>query len=365
MKKINLGVYPFEESLIPILRYKELFGKCRFCRLIKHNGVDLSENEIKEISTYAKEYDQINWEDLNSDSDLDMLLVTGDVEKLEWDVAIGVIEKYCKNGIGVLLMGVYTIKEKIQEICDSYGVPCKTNDEIPFASRMMDYKNMKYSLTQQTIETPIVSVAGVVPVTQRYQIQLDLLNNFKNDGYKVILIGTGCLNELMDSYSINDVLFCKNLSEVHRIYYFNNFLKEIEKQEKPDLIIIGIDDPLLPLSSRHPFNYGIYASELYSAFTPDVSIIALMNGTYNDEFYEEFGKLCHFKYNFEASAYFVSRYVPLSASMYREKLSYAFADTVPNTSDKYTVFSNEDIEQKSIYNFVLKKLQQFGRCEQF
>ncbi len=365
MKKINLGVYPFEESLIPVLRYKELFGKFRFCQLIKHNGANLSENEIKEISTYAKECGQINWEDLNNDSDLDILLVTGAVEKLEWDVVIGVIEKYCKMGVGVLLMGVQTIKQQIQEICASYNVSCKTNDEIPFASKRIDYKNMEYSLTQQTIETPIVSVAGVVPVTQKYQIQLDLLNNFKKDGYKVTLIGTGCLNELMGSYSIDNVLFCRNLSEVHRIHFFNNFIKEIEKQEEPDLIIIGIDDPLLSLSSRHPFNYGIYASELYSAFTPDVSIIALMNGTYNDEFYDEFGKLCRFKYNFEASAYFVSRYVPLSASMYREKLSYAYTDEIQNSSDKYMVFSNADIEQKSIYNFVLKRLQQYGRCEQF
>ena len=365
MKKINLGVYPFEESLIPVLRYKELFGKFRFCQLIKHNGANLSENEIKEISTYAKECGQIDWEDLNNDSNLDMLLVTGAVEKLEWDVVIGVIEKYCKMGVEVLLMGVRTTKQQIQEICASYNVPCKTSEEIPFASKRIDYKNMEYSLTQQAIETPIVSIAGVVPVAQKYQIQLDLLNNFKKDGYKVTLIGTGCLNELMGSYSADNVLFCRNLSEVHRIHYFNDFIKEIEKQEEPDLIIIGIDDPLLSLSSRHPFNYGIYASELYSAFTPDVSIIALMNGTYNDEFYDEFGKLCRFKYNFEASAYFVSRYVPLSASMYREKLSYAYAEETQNTSDKYMVFSNADIEQKSIYNFVLKKLQQYGRCEQF
>lgn len=46
---------------------------------------------------------------------------------------------------------------------------------------------------------------------------------------------------------------------------------------------------------------------------PDISIIALMNGNYNDDFYDEFGKLCRFKYNIDASAYFVSRYVSLSA----------------------------------------------------
>lgn len=366
MSRINIGIYPFAESFVSVLRYKELFDKYRFCLLINHNGDILSEKEIKEKSTYAREYSEIKWDDLDVDSKLDVLLITSNVERLECDVTLGVIEKYCKKGIEIWLMGVQgIISEKIQEVSALNKILCKTQADVQRINKMIDYRNTKYSLTQQIIETPIVSVAGVVPVTQKYQIQLDLLNNFNKDGYKVTLIGTGVLNELMCAYSLNDILFCRELSEVHRIHYFNNFIKEIEKREKPDVIIIGIDDPLLSLSSRHPFNYGIYASELYSAFSPDVSIIALMNGNYNDDFYDEFGKLCHFRYNIDASAYFVSRYVPLSASMYKENLSYAYSSEIQNISDKYAVFSNSDIEQKNIYNYVLRKLQQYGRCEQF
>lgn len=365
MNRINTGVYPFEESFISILKYKELFSRYKFCQLINHNGDILSEEEIKEKSTYARE-SKIDWNDLDNNSHLDILLVNKGVEKLESDIVLKVIEKYCKNGINILLMGVQgVIREQLREICAQYNVSCKTENEIQHTNNLIDYRNLKYSLTQQVIETPIVSVAGVVPVTQKYQIQLNLLSNFSRDGYKVTLIGTGCMNELINAYSVDNVLFCRNLPEIHKIYFFNSFLKEIEKRDKPDVIIIGIEDSLLPLSEKHPFNYGIYASELYSAFSPDISVIALMNGIYNDDFFREFGKLCKFKYNFEASAYFVSRYVPLSSSMYSEKLSYAYANIMQNVSNKYTVFSNDDIEQKNIYNFVLKKLQQYGRCEQF
>lgn len=322
--------------------------------------------KLKKKSTYAREYHEIKWDDLDTNSNIDVLLVTSNVELLDCDVALGVIEKYCKKGIEIWLMGVQvTFRKRVKEICSLNNVRCKMQDDIQFENGMIDYRNLKYSLVQQIIETPIVSVAGVVPVAQKYQIQLNLLNNFKKDGYKVVLIGTGELNELMGAYSLGDVLFCRDLPEVHRIHYFNNFLKEIEKRDKPDVIIIGIDDPLLSLSSRHPFNYGIYATELYSAFSPDISIIALMNGNYNDDFYDEFGKLCRFKYNIDASAYFVSRYVSLSASMYREKLSYAYSSEIQNLSEKYTVFSNSDIEQRNIYDFVLSRLQQYGRCEQF
>lgn len=303
---------------------------------------------------------------MDNSSCLDILLVNRGVEKLESDIVLKVIEKYCKNGISILLMGVRgVIMEQLKKMCVQYNVSCKTESEIQYTNNLIDYRNLKYSLTQQVIETPIVSVAGVVPITQKYQIQLNLLSNFSKDGYKVTLIGTGFLNELIGAYSVDNILFCRNLPEIHKIYFFNSFLKEIEKRDKPDVIIIDIEDSLLPLSEKHSFNYGIYASELYSAFSPDISIIALMNGIYNDEFFEEFGKLCKFKYNFEASAYFVSRYVPLSSSMHSEKLSYAYADVMQNVSNKYIVFSNDDIEQKKLYHFVLKKLQQYGRCEQF
>lgn len=290
MSKVNVGIYPFDESFVPVIRYKELFDKYRFCLFINHNGNILSEEEIKEKSTYAREYHEIKWDDLDTNSNIDVLLVTSNVELLDCDVALGVIEKYCKKGIEIWLMGVQvTFRKRVKEICSLNNVRCKMQDDIQFENGMIDYRNLKYSLVQQIIETPIVSVAGVVPVAQKYQIQLNLLNNFKKDGYKVVLIGTGELNELMGAYSLGDVLFCRDLPEVHRIHYFNNFLKEIEKRDKPDVIIIGIDDPLLSLSSRHPFNYGIYATELYSAFSPDISIIALMNGNYNDDFMMNLG----------------------------------------------------------------------------
>ena len=60
MSKVNVGIYPFDESFVPVIRYKELFDKYRFCLFINHNGNILSEEEIKDKSTYAREYHEIN-----------------------------------------------------------------------------------------------------------------------------------------------------------------------------------------------------------------------------------------------------------------------------------------------------------------
>lgn len=99
MSKVNVGIYPFDESFVPVIRYKELFDKYRFCLFINHNGNILSEEEIKDKSTYAREYHEIKWDDLDTNSNIDVLLVTSNVEVLDCDVALGVIEKYCKKAL--------------------------------------------------------------------------------------------------------------------------------------------------------------------------------------------------------------------------------------------------------------------------
>lgn len=160
MSKVNVGIYPFDESFVPVIRYKELFDKYRFCLFINHNGNILSEEEIKDKSTYAREYHEIKWDDLDTNSNIDVLLVTSNVEVLDCDVALGVIEKYCKKGIEIWLMGVQvTFRKRVKEICSLNNVRCKMQDDIQFENGMIDYRNLKYSLVQQIIETPIVSVA--------------------------------------------------------------------------------------------------------------------------------------------------------------------------------------------------------------
>lgn len=88
MSKVNVGIYPFDESFVPVIRYKELFDKYRFCLFINHNGNILSEEEIKDKSTYAREYHEIKWDDLDTNSNIDVLLVTSNVELLDCDGGI-------------------------------------------------------------------------------------------------------------------------------------------------------------------------------------------------------------------------------------------------------------------------------------
>lgn len=366
MQKTRAGIYPFDESIVPVMQHADLFDKVSFCRIIGHDGSVLHKSDIMGQGAYARAADDVCWDMLDSDGKMDMLIVTPGVCALEPENAMSVIGEYCQDCASVLLLHVgKDLGDEISSLCTRKGCTVVTDGGIRDRLGLVAYDDKAYLYEDRPIETPIVSVSGVLPRTQKYQIQLDLLDRFQKDGYKVSLVGTGCWNELLGGYSSREVLERPSASEERKIKYFHSFLATLEEREHPDVVIVGIDDPLLPLSAKHTFNYGIYASELYSAFRPDVSIVSIMNGQYNDDFFNQMDMLCRYKYNFETAAYFVSRYAVISSSLYRDQLAYAFTEEVSNHSDKYSVYSDSDIKVGSLYGYVLQRLQQYGRCRQF
>lgn len=362
-KVMNIGIFPFGDSIISILRYQRLLRDYKICLILDFKGNILKENEIKKQSSYACRVVGIEWSYINNNDRIDALVVSSDINKLETSKILAVIDLYCKKGVDIITLGVKDdVEIGVSKLCEKYN-----NNH--FSSRDLindglNYRNLEYTLEIRDVETPVIAVSGVAPMTQKEHIVFSLVDSFKKDGYRVSFIGTGCFNEMLGGYSFDEVVHGRDIPEVHRIAYLNSFIKEMEKKENPDVIIIGVEDPIIPLSRKHTFNNGIYALEMFNAVKPDISIVSLMNGEYNDDFYEQIGLLCKYKYNHELTACFISRYVVMSSSLSRYDLSYAYTDFIENKSDLYPIFSDIDIENALIYGFVLRKLQQYGRCEQ-
>lgn len=363
MRKLDVGIYPFTETFIPNLNYKELYPTIHINLLIDYNGITLSGEEVVKKSSYANEFNKINWNEIKQENEIETLIVTQKAEALEIDKVLEVVEKYCKLGVNIWVMEINTLlADKIMKLCTKYNVTYK-NKEFLGDKEKIDYQNFEYSLTMEEITTPVISIAQVAPVVQIEELQLNLLYHFLKDGYKAVLIGSGELLGLLGQYSISEIMK-RELPEVHKIYYLNNVIHEIERKQEPDIILIGIPDPIVPLTKRHMFHFGIFASEIFNAVSPDIAFVTLINGDYNDEFYHEMNNLCKYKYNFDVDAYFISRFIPTSASMYREKLSFTYSEKIEHPV-KEGIFTNEDIQTGAIYKALQKKLLQFGRCEQF
>ena len=166
---------------------------------------------------------------------------------------------------------------------------------------------------------------GIGQNVQKFDLQLYLRSRFIDKGYKVSQIGTKKISGLFGLHPLPDFLFNTQYSDVDKVYAFNRVMKDVSMQEKPDVILLGIPDSLLPLNNKHRFSFGLYAYEIFNAVQPDFVITSLMaNNGYNDEFYSEISKMAKYKYNVNIDAYFVSQFCPLSNSIWSEKLSYVY-----------------------------------------
>ena len=72
----------------------------------------------------------------------------------------------------------------------------------------------------------------------------------------------------------------------------------MKKNEKPEVIVVGIPGELLPLTKQKAEgNFGIIAYEILNAVDPDFTILSLYKDEYKEEYFEEMNNLLHYRYN--------------------------------------------------------------------
>ena len=169
---------------------------------------------------------------------------------------------------------------------------------------------------KQEIEVPIISVMGVGYNVSKFDVQLYLREMFLKKGYKVAQIGTKKISNIMGFYSIPDFMYNNRFSGEETILRFNEFVKKVEDKEKPDIIIIGVPEPILPLNKKHLFSFGIRAYEIYQAVDVDYCILNLLSGEYSDQFETEMKNVCKYRYNVDIDDFFVSNFSIVSNSLY-------------------------------------------------
>ena len=160
---------------------------------------------------------------------------------------------------------------------------------------------------------------------------------------------------------IPDWFFDRKYTEAEKISLFNILLKNIEKEEKPDAIVVGVPEGIIPLTKKHHFNYGVYAFEICCAVAPDYVILALPYGEYNDEFYEEMKILCQYRLNTRLDSFYVSSYQPISNSFTKPSLEFTQSNGVITHDAKYTVF--RDTDDRLLAEHIIKKLTMYDEYQ--
>lgn len=147
-----------------------------------------------------------------------------------------------------------------------------------------------------TLSVPIIFIMGTGENCDKFTVELKVGEFFRKKGYHVLQYGTKPFSKMFGMKPIPRVLF-EDRSVKSKIYGINRIIYADAKEEKPELVIIGIPGGIIP---GNPFRFGDFGESAYviaNAFTPDLSILSTYAQPYSEDFYSHLVSVCKYKYN--------------------------------------------------------------------
>lgn len=168
---------------------------------------------------------------------------------------------------------------------------------VRFEYQYSEYVNQKYFDYIGRNNVPIITITGIGEDCSKFETQLMVRRLLENNGYDVLLIGSrqGC--SFLDIYDFPSFMFSTVYSETDKIMYFRNYVCQLEKEENPDVIIIGVPGGIMPLNDRHNMGFGIICYEVFNAIQSDFNIFNLWCEEYSNEFIKEMENIMKYRFN--------------------------------------------------------------------
>lgn len=285
MKKERLVVYPFDVQFSPVLRHKSLLEEYEIVALVSPRGWGFTDKD-------ACEADEGESTEMIVSSDFDKCMELCDTVFFGETIIPLDFDKYIMPKVNKAVEAGKNILFSIHISVENYEAILKKCNDHNVSLRYFNYWENKEILlnneavqdTLYDINTPVIFVMGMGERTNKFEIQLSLREQMLKKGYSVGQIGTRSYCELMGFHSFPSFMF-SNLSEANKIILFNNFVKKIEQIEKPDVIIIGIPDGVMPVNRKILTGFGIFAYEVSQAVIPDTAILSTYYEDFNSEYY--------------------------------------------------------------------------------
>lgn len=299
MKKSML-LFPFTKEVISIVRhrdllkeYKEIYCVClpadaREDRDISYfdNGIPVNCICMKNFETCIDRADDIY---ITTDTENDYV-------KSEYKKLIELCFSKKKN-IGFLYRICEKERQRMQNLCRKHNI------------EMLSFVGDKFSLENKYLEkinVPVIFICGSARDTDKFETQLIVRKGLKKAGYRVSQIGTKYYSELFGFHPIPEYLYGCGMTETEKIICFNNQVKAIEREEKPDVIIIGIPGGMIREFESGLMELTIPAYEISLAVNPDYTIMNLYENECETEYLTDTITALNGRYEFEINQIIVS-----------------------------------------------------------
>jgi peptide maturation system protein (TIGR04066 family) len=370
-EKKKVLVFPYDSEFSPVLRHHEMMPEYTVAGVVSPPGWGINGKD----AAVADGGDLLNIT-VNSDFEsllpiCDCVLFSESEKQLDFEKSIlPRVLKAAEHGKEILYLKELDEdkKKRLKSVCKKYNVVFKSNEDFKDTFSV----DGAYGLKLHKINTPVIFVTGSYEKTQKFEIQLSLREAFSSLGYNISQIGSKNYCELIGFHSFPEFMFSCELNEERKIYAFNNYLKEIEIEENPDVIIIGIPGGIMRLNDSFTGKFGIIAYEVSQAVTPDVSVFSTFYEDFSSEYFEKLGMSVKYKLGFEVSCYNLSNVkFDWDAAKDSEKESYLLLDGgfIQKRKAKFNMLKTpvfnilNDNDRGNMASYLIDTLSYFGDVE--
>lgn len=366
-------IYPYDYEMTPVIRHCELVQDYEITRLISPKGWGL---HGKDAGTADGGYSLGITVESNFESNLahcDTVWFTESTKYLDYEEYVAPkINSSIKAGKNIITTAHFQeeILNEIREKCKAKGTVLRS-----FPTPEEDIELKSSSLYK--INTPIVLIAGIAERTNKFELQLSIRDYFLQKGYRVSQVGSRSYSELFGFHSMPDFMYAGTLnrSEVTKVFLFNQYIKNIEVTERPDVIIIGIPGGTMAYNAQHSNGFGILAFEIAQAIQPDAVVYSILYEKYTTEYFEKIANFAEYRFGFEIDLFnLTNQRLDLVESDFVKRLVYLTVDSKFIDKQKHefskeirwpicNVLNQED--SKTIPMRLEEILMEYGEVESF
>ena len=212
----------------------------------------------------------------------------------------------------------------LKEACEEndckfiYWAEIKKAQEFGFGKEVIAYLKINQELEE--INTPIVAIAGMYYNTNKFDVSLTIGRMFLEKGYKVAQIGSSNYSELFGVHQFPSFMFDPDMDGTMKILLFNRYVKRIEQEESPDIIILGIPGAVQNLSGKYTMGFAMTPYMALSAVLVDYFIVCSYF-EFLDELFEKISLMCEYKFGCPVDCYHISNLaIDMAATSERKRI---------------------------------------------
>lgn len=180
--------------------------------------------------------------------------------------------------------------------CEKFAEICKRNGgHIEFFNVTTCNIQFRENIHLFSFDEPIIFVGEAIPDCDGYDVFLNIALQFENRGKRVLAISEDSYNPL---FGFTTISFDEEVTLKEQVFRINAFIHELERVQKPDVILIRLPQPMIKFSELSPFDSGLTAYAISQAVPGDECVFCSYSNSFDPDFWNSFSELVESKFGY-------------------------------------------------------------------